>query len=434
MNVLSIIQFLETNFWTFTVPILIATSLFVVFYTAVDLALRKSRLEDEFIRVVLALFRGPVPVSIIGYALVIVTRYNPGILQPYLTSQMVVFLIELVLLVTSINASRKISSLLFKKFFSSGKVSRRFLLVGVYSLGLLVLFYIILTSPISVTIEQGTLPVVSFVSGLVVTYIVAYIINLVILRYQNVIQARQPQLHTTLTFARRVIMTIIILVGIGATGFSSFPGASSAIASLFVAAGFTSIVIGLAAQSSLSNLIAGGVISTSQPFRIGDAVLYDSEYCYVEDIRLMFTILRTWDNRRLMVPNSQFLNTVIKNYTAVDSRKYSIIYVNITLESDLDLAMQIMKDAIRNHPNFLPTEGLPSVQIMDFTDYGVQLRALGMAKDQGSNWNLEKECLYTIKKEFDKNGIKISVPRREVVLSESGNMDLSGTTKGKKRE
>lgn len=428
---MSIFQFLQTNFLTFTVPLFIAVALFIIFYVSVDLALRKSKLEVEFRQIVMALFRGPVPTAILGYALVVVTRYNPNILEPYLSSEMVSLLIELILLVTSINASRKISAIAFKKFFTSGKVSRRFLLIGVYSLGLLILFYIILTSPLNAAIEQGALPVVSLVSGLVITYIVAYIINLVIYRYQNAIQSKQPQLHTTLTFARRVVMAIIILIGVGATGFTSFPGASNAIASLFVAAGFTSIVIGLAAQSSLSNLIAGGVISTSQPFRIGDAVLYDSEYCYVEDIRLMFTILRTWDNRRLMVPNSQFLNTVIKNYTAVDSKKYSIIYMNITLESDLDLAMQIMKDSIQQHPNFLPTEGLPSVQIMDFSDYGVQLRALGMAKDQSSNWNLEKECLYTIKKAFDKSGIKISVPRREVVLNDPGKALDFGNAKGK---
>lgn len=418
MSFPNILQYLVDNFWSLTVPIIIAVGIFVVVYFSVRVALNKSRRADELKTVVLAIFRGPVPVIIIGYALVLIGHFHPALYPAFLSESMLIFLVELFLLLTSINATRKISHILLTRFFKNGKVSRRFLLIGVYSLGLVILFYIILTSPISLSFQQGVLPAVSFITGVVVTYIVAYIINLVISRYQSTIQERQPQLNTTITFGRRVVMGIIILIGVGATAFASFPGASGAVASLFVAAGFTSIVIGLAAQSSLANLIAGGVISTSQPFRIGDAIIYDNEYCYVEDIRLMFSILRTWDNRRLMVPNSLFLTSVVKNYTAVDTTKLAIIYVQITLESDIDKAMEIMKDVIRQHPNFYPADGFPSVQIMQFTEYGVELRALGRARDQGSNWNLEKECLYFIKKEFDRNGIKIAVPRRELVFSE----------------
>ncbi len=412
-------QYLATNFWHLTFPLLAAIAVYAIAYSVVSFLLRRLKWHKDLIRVVLAIMRGPVPVAVIGYAFVIATEYNPDIFAPYLAGNLVGLLVELILLLASVNAARKISLLLFRRYFKGTKVSRSFLLLGVYSLGLVLLFYIILTSPVNAAIEAGSIPLVEFISGVVVTYVVAYIINMVIVRYQEKIQKKQPQVHTTLTFARRVIVGVVILIGVGATGFSSFPGASGAIASLFVAAGFTSIVIGLAAQSSLSNLIAGGVISTSQPFRIGDAVSYGNEYCYVEDIRLMFTILRTWDNRRLMVPNSKFLSTDVVNYTAIDTSIISIIYVQITLESDMDKAMQIMKDVVGRHPFFVPTEGYPSVQVIDFTDYGVQLRVLGMAKDQSNNWTLQKESLYEMKKEFDKNGIKIAVPRREVVFRDS---------------
>ncbi len=432
MDISSIPQYLLNNFWSLTIPLLIAIAIFVAIYFSVKFTLKKSRREEEFVQVVLTLFRGPVPVIIIGYTLVLIGQFHPEVYPPNLSESMLIFIVELILLLTSINATRRISSIVLKKFFSNGRVSRRFLLVGVYSLGLVILFYIILTSPISVAFQQGALPAISFITGVVVTYLIAYIINMIISRYQATIQQKQPQLNTTITFGRRVIMGVVLLIGVGATAFASFPGASGAIASLFVAAGFTSIVIGLAAQSSLSNLIAGGVISTSQPFRIGDAIIYDNEYCYVEDIRLMFCILKTWDNRRLMVPNSLFLSSVVKNYTAVDPSKTAIVYVQITLESDLDKAMDIMKTAIKNHPNYYPADGLPSVQIMGFTEYGVQLRALGRARDQGSNWNLEKEVLYTIKKEFDNQGIKIAVPRREVILSDPGKMALNEGSKEKR--
>lgn len=426
MSIETLIQYFLDHFWSVTLPILIAVAAVGIVYLAVKLALDKSKRADEVKAVILAIFRGPVPVIIVGYAIILVGQIHPGIYPSYLSEPMLIFIMELFLLLASINAARRISHILFSKFFGNGRVSRRFLLIGVYSLGLVILFYIILTSPISLSFQESSLPTISFITGIVVTYIVAYIINLIISRYQTAIQEKQPQIHTTITFGRRVLIGIILIIGVGASAFASFPNASGAVASIFVAAGFTSIVIGLAAQSSLSNLIAGGVISTSQPFRIGDAIIYDNEYCFVEDIRLMYCILRTWDNRRLMVPNSLFLTSVVKNYTAVDPTKVSIIYVQITLESDLDVAMDIMKRVIQNHPNFVPSNGLPSVQVMGFTEYGVQLRALGRAADQGSNWNLEKECLYQIKKEFDRNGIKIAVPRREVVFGSGKDAFLGG--------
>lgn len=416
MDIQSFIQYFATNFWTLVVPILISVAIFAVIYLLAKLALSRSQRAEEFKEVILVILRGPVPVLIIGYAIVLIDSLHPILFPATLSAAMLIFIIELLLLLASVNAARRISQILLSKFFRNGRVSRRFLLIGVYSLGLIVLFYIILTSPISQSFQQGSLPVISFLTGLVITYIIAYILNLIISRYQTTIQESQPQLHTTITFGRRVLMGVVILIGVSGTAFASFPSASGAVASVFVAAGFTSIVIGLAAQSSLSNLIAGGVISTSQPFRIGDAIIYNSEYCFVEDIRLMFSILRTWDNRRLMVPNSLFLTSVVVNYTAVDSTKIAIIYVNVTLESDLDLAMKLMIKVIKENPNYYPAEGFPSVQIMEFSDYGVQLRALGRAKDQSSNWNLEKEALYGIKKEFDKHGIKIAVPRREVTF------------------
>lgn len=416
MTIADFIEYLIINFVPLVLPILIGVAIFVAIYFSVKLALDKSERAEEVKAVIMAIVRGPVLVITIGYAVVFVGHFHPSLFPRYLTEPTIVFLIELLLLLVSINATRKISRIILTKFFKNGKVSRRMLLIGVYSLGLVILFYIIFTSPIRSSVQQGALPTVSFITGVIVTYIIAYIVNLIISRYQITIQEKQPQINTTVTFGRRVVVGIIAILGVGATAFASFPGTSGAIASLFVAAGFTSIVIGLAAQSSLSNLIAGGVISTSQPFRIGDAIIYDSEYCFVEDIKLMYSVLRTWDNRRLMVPNSMFLTSVVKNYTAVDSSKIAIIYVQITLESDLDRAMQIMKDVIAKHPNFYPTDGLPGVQVMGFTEYGVELRALGRARDQGSNWNLEKECLYEIKKQFDSNGIKIAVPRRELVF------------------
>lgn len=397
-------------------PIAISLGILAVIYVSVRLALGKSSKAVEFRRVIMAIVRGPVVVAVLGTAIVLIEERHPEIFSAYFSENTLIFIVELVLLLVSINAARKISTIMIKDVLKMGNGGRRLFLLGIYSIGLVTLFYIVFTSPLSPAIAGNAFQVVTFITGLIITYIIAYIVNLLISRYQNTLKDKQPQLHTTITFGRRVIVGIIGIIGAGGAAFTAFPNASGAVASLFVAAGFSSIVIGLAAQSSLSNLIAGGVVSVAQPFRIGDAIIFDTQYCYVEDIRLLYTILKTWDGRRLMVPNAMFLSSVVVNYNSVDETKLAVIYVQITLESDLDKAMSLIKEAIRSHPLFYPMEGLPSVLIMEFTEYGVSLRALGRAKNQNDNWTLEKESLYNIKKSFDKNGIKIAVPRREVVF------------------
>lgn len=422
MDFTSVLAYITRYFVALVIPLIISVGIIITVYLSVRISLSKSTRAVEFKKSIMAIVRGPVPVLVLGAAIVIIGRLHPHIYPSYLTEGNIIFIVELVLLLVSINAARKISNILIKDFFKLPNGGRRLFLLGVYSIGLIALFYIIFTSPLSPAIASNAFQVVTFLTGLIITYIIAYIVNLLVSRYQDAIKNKQPQLHTTITFGRRVLVGVIVLVGAAAAGFTAFPGASGAIASLFVAAGFTSIVIGLAAQSSLSNLIAGGVVSVAQPFRIGDAIIFDNQYCYVEDIRLLYTILRTWDQRRLMVPNAMFLSSVVVNYNSVDETKLAVIYIQITLESDLDKAMEIMKDQIRSHPLFYPMDGFPSVLVMDFTEYGVQLRALGRAKNQNDNWTLEKESLYNIKKAFDSNGIRIAVPRREVVFRDKQGM------------
>jgi small conductance mechanosensitive channel len=174
----------------------------------------------------------------------------------------------------------------------------------------------------------------------------------------------------------------------------------------------------MAASSSLSNVIAGALVSVAQPFRVGDTVVFNSgmepEYCFVEDIPLMYTSLRTWDKRRLLVPNSMFQNNVVVNYTAKAESKLVPIYVTIDYESDMDRAMQILHDAAARPPDFAPVGNLPVV-VMQYTNTGVSLRLLSNARDQSSAFNMTCDLLYSVRKEFDANGIRMAPSQRLTV-------------------
>jgi len=256
-----------------------------------------------------------------------------------------------------------------------------------------------------------------FIVGLALTFVASYALNLVLSKFFGVLVKAQPGLETIYRFVRRLLVSVVAVIGAMAATFTAFPEAGGFIASIFVAAGFASIVIGLAAQSSLSNVISGILLSISQPIRIGDAVMFRNEFCFVEDIRLMHTVLRTWDNRRLMVPNSVLQSEVVVNYSIGDPTMLVPIFVQVSYESDFEKAMEIMVDVARRHPDFLPAEGLPSAVVMEFGESGVVLRLLTRAKDQPTAFRMARDLLREIKKEFDKHGIEIPYPRRYIVVS-----------------
>ncbi|MBI3023555.1 MAG: mechanosensitive ion channel family protein, partial [Thaumarchaeota archaeon] len=98
------------------------------------------------------------------------------------------------------------------------------------------------------------------------------------------------------------------------------------------------------------------------------------------------------------------------------------VFVQITYESDLDKAIEILTTVARKHPDFMPIGNLPVVHVMEYTESGVNLRVLSRAKDQPTAFQMGKDILYQIRKEFQASGIELAYPRRRVQLDS----DLKG--------
>lgn len=287
---------------------------------------------------------------------------------------------------------------------------------GLYLLMILIAVRMTATSPILPAIGPNEWRIINLITGIVVIYVMSAIVNLVLHRITLERERASPSTVTAYSFLRRLVGAGVWILGILALLLVLVPELLGLVTSVLIAAGFLSIVVGLAAQSTLSNLISGLMIAITQPFRIGDAVMFRNEFCFVEEIKLFHAVLRTWDNRRMMVPNSIFQSEVVINYTTIDPTMLVPVFVDISYESDVDKAMQIMKELAEHHPDFLPTPGLPVVQIMELGESGIRLRLLTRAKDQPTAFKMSKELLYEIKKEFDRQGIEIPYPRRYVIL------------------
>ena len=263
---------------------------------------------------------------------------------------------------------------------------------------------------------EGMLKPIEFVIGIAITYVICHLLNRFLLKYFKKLVEREPKFETSYAYLRRIVVALVAMISVTVLVFSVFPEAGAAVASILVAAGFASIVVGMAAQSTLSNLIAGMVIATSQPFRVNDAVLLRGEFGFVEDVTLTYTVVRTWDNRRLIIPNSVMQGEVFVNYSIRDPKKLVPVYVKISYESDIDRAVEIMKELARKHPDFLPLPGLPVVHVMELTESGISLRLLSAAKDQPNAFEMSKSLLYQIRKEFERNGIEIPYQQVSLVI------------------
>jgi small-conductance mechanosensitive channel len=420
----------------------VSAALAGVVYITVRFALSKSSMHDVAKMAIHYLVAGPVVAAILGYGLVESVAYlfasSPGALPGLLAPADITPIVEVAVLAVTVRVTGSIVKT------ATGSLDHlreagRVLVYSVYTLGLVALIYIGLSSPVSPGLAGSAWSTINFLTGLLVTYLVVSTVNVILKRYSEAIHNNEQRLKTALTFIRRLVLVVLALVGVAISTFSSFPGAGTAIASVFVAAGFASIVVGLAAQSSLSNIFAGMVLAFSQPFKIGDAVLFSNEWAWVEDMRLNFTVLRTWDNRRLVVPNQMFLGAPLINYDLNDSSKLCIVFVTISYESDVDKAIEIMKEAAKKHPDFLPAGDLPVVHLMDLGDAngtsrdadaspGVSLRLLSRAKDQPTNFQMSKDLLYSIRREFLSNGIEIAYPKRSLSLSRDTVEALGGRT------
>jgi small conductance mechanosensitive channel len=152
-----------------------------------------------------------------------------------------------------------------------------------------------------------------------------------------------PEVETRYRVLRRAITTIIIAVGL----FSALlviPQVRAVAGGLLASTAVLGVIIGLASQQTLGNFIAGLLIATTQPVRIGDRVSYADESGVVEEIGLTYTFIRTDDERRLVVPNNKLASDTIVNASIRSRETFAEVSVPVPLSVDLDGAVDALRE------------------------------------------------------------------------------------------
>jgi small conductance mechanosensitive channel len=118
-------------------------------------------------------------------------------------------------------------------------------------------------------------------------------------------------------------------------------------------AGIAGLAIGLAAKDPLANIASGISLAVFQPFRVGDYIDFKGDYGRIEDLTLRHVIIRTWDNKRIIVPNSLLSTEPIINWSIKEPEVYWTINFKIAYASDIDDARRIIEEEAENHPMVL---------------------------------------------------------------------------------
>lgn len=182
-----------------------------------------------------------------------------------------------------------------------------------------------------------------------------------------------------------------VLVGIitGALMLVQFEVVRTLGVSLLASAGIAGVVLGLAAQKSISGLLAGIQISITQPIRIGDTVIVEGEWGTIEEINLTYVVVKVWDERRLVVPIARFLDHPFQNWTRVSPELHGTVF----LYADYRLPVEAMReelDRILEGNEKWDGRG-KGVVVTDVTERTVQVRAMVTAADAGNLWDLRCE-------------------------------------------
>jgi small-conductance mechanosensitive channel len=184
---------------------------------------------------------------------------------------------------------------------------------------------------------------------------------------------RKRALRTQLRVTQRIGSVAIIAVTLS-LALLQIPAVKNVGVSLLASAGIVGVVLGLAAQKSIGAILAGLQISLAQPIRLGDIVIVDGEYGFIEDLRLTYVVLKTWDERRLIIPTSRFLEQPFQSLTRSDMHLLGAVFLRIDRSIPIAGVRAALDAALADEP--LWDKRLAVVHVTDVTDLSTEVRCL----------------------------------------------------------
>ncbi|MFC2107101.1 mechanosensitive ion channel family protein [Bacteroidota bacterium] len=246
------------------------------------------------------------------------------------------------------------------------------------------------------------------------------LVNLTVTKYSKIIKT-DP---TNFSFLKNAVPFIIFLTA-AIFIFYKIPFLRSLGTALFAGAGVIAAIFAFASQKAFSNIISGIFILIFKPFRVGDIIeISNANKGCVEEITLRHTIIRDYEHRRIVVPNSFISDDIIINSNITDDYIRKFVEFGISYDSDVDKAIAIIQEEAEKHPFLIDKRTkeeiknnvpIVIVRMISHGDFSINLRAYVWAQGNDNAFVIKCDLLYNVKKRFDNEGIEIPFPYRTIV-------------------
>lgn len=243
--------------------------------------------------------------------------------------------------------------------------------------------------------------------GAVVVYILGKIIKGYIAKATDALMQKSSLDETVRTFLGKIIRitltAVLWIIVLSTLGFNP--------ESLLVVLGGASLAVGLALKDNLSNLAGGVMMLVLKPFKKGDFIDGAGQSGTVEEIRIFYTVMKTPTNELILVPNGALAGSVIKNYSAFETRRLDLVF-GIGYNDDIDKAKALLNELIKKDERIL-ADPAPAVLVTELADSSVNFTIRLWVKG-GDFWPTRFDMIEAVKKTFDDNGVSIPFPQRDV--------------------
>jgi small conductance mechanosensitive channel len=244
------------------------------------------------------------------------------------------------------------------------------------------------------------------VTAIAIFYLGRFLAGLLTRGLRKVIQNQEVD-KTLETFVcnlvRMGLLAFVVVAAINSLGIQT--------ASFIAVLGAAGLAVGLALQGSLSNFAAGVLIVMFRPYKVGDWIEAAGVSGSVLELQILTTALKSGDNKRVIVPNSQIMGSIITNYSAHDTRRVDLV-VGVSYSDDLDKVRETLQSIVAADRRILDDPAV-TIAVSELADSSVNFVVRPWVKTV-DYWGVLFDLTETIKKRFDAEGISIPFPQRDV--------------------
>lgn len=234
--------------------------------------------------------------------------------------------------------------------------------------------------------KASSLLIIGAISGILFSTVGA--VEKYALSKYDITAADNLQARKVYTQVKVITKTVYFIIGIIslASALMMFEEVRRVGTSILASAGVLGVILGFAAQKTIANLFAGFQLAMAQPIRLDDVVIVESEWGRIEEITLTYVVVHIWDDRRLIVPLSYFIEKPFQNWTRVSASLLGSVFLWVDFTMPIVELRQSVQQIVEGCNDW--DRRFWNLQVTDSNEHAMQIRVLATAADSGKAWNL----------------------------------------------